>query len=136
MGEFIDLSSYDPNDIPEGKIHPDGSEVKARISRISKDTDKNNTPYLMPWFEDPEDPNVEDFNDYLPLPEADATEKENGKRLRKLKSFDESFQLGIFNGAFDVNDAKGAEGWVILGVGQGQDGESMNRVKKYLVQTG
>jgi hypothetical protein len=136
MSDVIDLSTYDPNDIPEGKIHPAGTEMQARISRMTKDTDKNNTPYLMPWFEDPEDPNVEDFNDYLPLPEQDATEKENGKRLRRLKTFDEAFELGIFNGAFNVDDAKGATGWVILGVGEGQDGESQNRVKKYLVQTG
>lgn len=131
---FIDLSSYNPDDIPEGKVHPDGTEVNARISRVSKDTDKNGTPYLMPWFEDVEDPNVEDWNDYLPLPVAEETEKENGRRLRKLKAFDEAYDLGLFNSAFDLKDAQGATGWQIVGIGKGQNGEDQNRVKKYLNQ--
>jgi len=133
MSDYIDLSSYDPNDIPEGKIHPEGTEVNARISHMIKDKDKNNTPYLMPWFEDASDPNVEDWSDYLPLPEAEASEKENGKRLRKLKAFDESFGLGIFNGQFKVEDAKGAVGWMIVGIGKDQDGNPNNKVKKYVV---
>jgi len=133
MSEFIDLSSYNPDDIPEGKIHPDGTEVRARISRLAKDKDKNGTPYMMPWFEDADDPNVEDWNDYLPLPEAEATEKENGKRLRRLKAFEDSFQLGLFGGAFNIEDAKGAEGWMIVGIGKTQDGEDNNKVKKYIV---
>ena len=88
----------------------------------------------MPWFEDADDPNVEDWNDYLPLPQADQTEKENGRRLRKLKNFDECFDLGIFSQAFNVDDAKRATGYQILGVGKNQDGEDNNKVKKYLVQ--
>ena len=134
MSDFIDLSNYDPDDIPEGKIHPDGTEVNARISRISRDNDKNNTPYLMPWFEDTEDPNVEDWSDYLPLPEQGATEKENGRRLRKLKSFDEAFGLGLFNSAFNLEDAKTATGFMIVGIGKDQDGNPNNKVKKYLAQ--
>lgn len=133
MSDFVDLSNYDPDEIPEGKVHPEGTELKARISRMSKDTDKNNTPYLMPWFEDCEDPNVEDWNDYLPLPEADETDKENGKRLRRLKAFDTSFNVGLFaGGPFNVDDAKGNEGWMIVGVGKGKDGEDQNKVNKYL----
>ena len=135
MSEFIDLSSYDPENIPEGKVHPDGTEVHARISRMTKDNDKNGTPYLMPWFEDSEDPNVEDWNDYLPLPIGDDTEKEKGKKLRRLKAFDDAFGLGIFNGSFNVEDAKGATGWMLVGIGKSQDGEDNNKVKKYLVQS-
>jgi hypothetical protein len=131
---FIDLSNYNPDDIPEGKVHPDGTEVNARISRISKDIDKNGTPYLMPWFEDAEDPNVEDWNDYLPLPQAEETEKENGRRLRRLKAFDEAYDLGLFNSAFDLKDAKSASGWQIVGVSKGQNGEDVNKVKKYVNQ--
>jgi hypothetical protein len=134
MSEFIDLSSYNPDDIPEGKTHPDGTEVNARITNMTKGTDKNNTPFLSPWFEDADDANVEDWSDYIPLPEAEASEKDNGKRLRKLKAFDESFQLGIFNAAFDISDAKGATGYQILGIGKDQDGNPNNKVKKYLVQ--
>ena len=134
MSEFIDLSSYNPDEIPEGKVHEAGAEVNGRISRMTKDTDKNNTPYLMPWFEDVDDANVEDWNDYLPLPESDASEKDNGKRLRKLKTFDECFGLGIFTGVFNPEDAKGATGWMILGVGSDQEGNPANSVKKYILQ--
>ena len=135
MSEFIDLSNYNPDDIPEGKIHPEGTEVYSRISRISKDTDKNGTPYMMPWFEDVDDPNVEDWSDYLPLPETEATEKENGRRLRRLKAFDEAFNLGLFQGTFSLDDAKSATGYQIVGIGKDMDGNPNNKVKKYLVQS-
>jgi len=135
MSEFIDLSNYNPDEIPEGKIHPDGTEVNARIRSMGKDTDKNGTPYLMPWFEDSEDANVEDWSDYIPLPTADDTEKDVGKKLRKLKAFDEAYDLGIFQSAFDVDSAKGSMGFQIVGVGSDQDGNPNNKVKKYLVQT-
>lgn len=135
MSEFIDLSNYNPDEIPEGIIHPDGTEVNARISRMTSDTDKNGVPYLMPWFEDSEDPNVEDWNDYLPLPIKEDTEKESGKKLRKLKAFDDAFGLGIFQSSFNLEDAKGATGFQIVGVGTDQDGNDNNKVKKYLVQT-
>jgi len=131
MSQIIDLSSYDPNDIPEGKVHPDGTEVNARISRITNDIDKNGTPYIMPWFEDSEDPNVEDWNDYLPMPTADDSEKDKGKKLRRLSAFDQAFQLGLFDGAFNIEDAKGATGWMIVGEGQNQDGSPCNKVKRY-----
>ena len=134
MSDAIDLTSYNPDEIPEGKIHPAGTEIQARISRVTKDTDKNDTPYLMPWFEDPEDPNVEDFNDYIPLPEQGETEKENGKRLRKLKSFGEAFDIDLFGSAITTDEMKNQTGWVILGVGQDQDGNPQNSVKKYLTQ--
>lgn len=134
MSDYIDLSNYDPDDIPEGKIHEAGAEVQATISRMTKDVDKNGTPYIMPWFEDREDPNVEDWNDYLPLPDKEDTEKDKGKKLRKLNAFDKAFELGIFNGEFKVEDAKGASGWVILGVGSDAEGNPSNSVKKYVTQ--
>lgn len=136
MSDFIDLSNYDPNDIPEGKVHPDGTEVFACIIKVAKDIDKNGTPYLMPWFEDSEDPNVEDWNDYLPLPTSDDSEKEKGKKLRRLKALEESFELGLFNGVFNPKDAKGAKGWMIVGVGKGKDGQDQNKVNQYLAGQG
>lgn len=132
MSDFIDLSNYNPDDIPEGKIHPDGTEVHARILRLASDTDKNNTPYLMPWFEDMDDPNVEDFSDYIPLPVADDSEKDKGKKLRKLRSFDVAFELGLFQGTFGVDQAKGNTGFLIVGIGKDADGNPNNKVKKYL----
>ena len=134
MTESIDLTNYNPDEIPEGKVHPAGSEIRARIMRVSKDTDKNNTPYLMPWLEDADDPNVEDFNDYLPLPGVDETEKENGKRLRKLKTFGECFDIDLFSSSITVDEMKGRDGYVIVGIGESQDGQPVNKIKQYLAR--
>ena len=134
MTESIDLTSYNPDEIPEGKVHPVGTECRARISRVSKDLDKNGTPYIMPWMEDADDPNVEDFNDYLPMPGPDETEKENGKRLRKLRAFGECFDIDLFGSPITVDEMKGRDGYVILGIGKGQDGEPVNNIKKYLAR--
>jgi hypothetical protein len=136
MSDILDLSNYNPDDIPEGEIHPAGTEVRARIARIAKDVDKNNTPYIMPWFEDPENPNIEEWNDYLPLPEAGETDKNNGKRLRRLKAFGEAFDIEIFSGELNLDEQKSKTGWMIVGVGEDQNGDSCNSVKKYVVQGG
>ena len=132
MSDFVDLSNFDPDAIPEGEIIEDGSEVLIRVTRISKAEDKNGTPYLMPWYEDPENVNVEDFSDYLPLPTNEDTEKEKGRKLRNLKSFAECFDIPLFNGEFNLEDAKGKTGWMIVGLGKNKEGKVNNRPKKYL----
>ena len=133
MADILDLSNYKPDEIPEGEIHPAGTEVEARIARIAQDTDKNNTPYIMPWFEDPINPNIEDWNDYLPLPEEHETDKNNGKRLRRLKTFSEAFGVELFSGQVNLDEQKGKTGWMIVGVGADQNGDAQNTVKKYVV---
>ena len=134
MTESIDLTSYNPDEIPEGKIQPAGTEIRARIMRVSKDLDKNGTPYIMPWMEDADDPNVEDFNDYLPMPGADETEKENGRRLRRLRAFGECFDIDLFGSPVTTDEMKGKDGYVIVGVKEGQDGNPANNVKQYLAR--
>jgi hypothetical protein len=134
MSESIDLTNYNPDEIPEGEIHPAGTEVEARISRVAKDIDKNNTPYLMPWFEDPQNANIEDFNDYIPLPTSEDSEKDKGKKLRKLKAFGEAFDIDFFGAPISMEEMKGRIGWLIVGVGESQDGNPQNSVKKYVVQ--
>lgn len=136
MSDILDLTSYNPGDIPEGKIHPAGLEVQARISRISKDVDKNGTPYIMPWFEDAADPNVEDWNDYLPLPVQGETDKINGKRIRRLNDFGIAFDLDLFNAEFNLDEGKGKTGWMIVGMGKSQDGDDQNKVNKYIAGQG
>lgn len=132
MSDILDLTNYSPEDLPEGEIHAAGSEVEARISRVSKDVDKNGTPYIMPWFEDATNPNVEDWNDYLPLPVQGETDKVNGKRIRRLNEFGLAFDLDLFNEQFNLDEAKNKTGWMIVGVGKGRDGEDQNSVSKYL----
>ena len=136
MSDILDLTSYNPADIPEGSIHPAGLEVHARISRIAKDNDKNGVPYIMPWFEDAVDPNIEDWNDYLPLPVEGETDKVNGKRIKRLNEFGIAFDIDLFNAEFNLDDGKNKSGWMIVGVGKGQDGEDQNSVKKYLASQG
>lgn len=133
MSDFIDLSNFDPDNIPEGEIYEDGHELQARITNITKGIDKNNNPYIMPWFEDPENVNLEDFSDYIPLPGANDTEKEKGRKLRTLKAFNDAFGLGLFDGEYSLDEAKGQTGWMILGIGKSKDGKPTNRPKKYLV---
>jgi hypothetical protein len=135
MSDFVDLSNFDPDNIPEGEIYEDGHELHARITRLAKGTDKNGNDYLMPWFEDPDNVNLEDFSDYIPLPTSNDTEKEKGRKLRTLKAFAESFGLGLFEGEFDLEEAKGATGWMILGIGKSKEGKPTNRPKKYILNT-
>lgn len=135
MADFIDLSSENVDDIPEGEILPDGTELEARITRIASGEDKNGTPYIMPWFEDPGNVNVEDFNDYLPLPVQGDTDKERGRKLRDLKAFATSFGLDLFRPEYPLDEAKGALGWMIVGIGKDRDGKNCNKRKKYLVQS-
>lgn len=132
MSDILDLTSYNPNDIPEAELHPAGSEVNARISRVSKDNDKNGTPYIMPWFEDVSNPNIEDWNDYLPLPEGGETDKVNGKRINQLNAFGIAFDVDLFNSEINLEDCKGKTGWMIVKLGSGKDGEPQNGVSKYL----
>lgn len=135
MADILDLSGFDPDNIPEGEVAPDGTEARLRITNVIKGTDKNGTDYIMPFFEDPENPNLKDFGDYLPLPNGQDTPKEVGNKLRRLKLFSESFQVNIFGGEFDLSECEGQTGWVILGIGKDRDDSPVNKVKKYLVQS-
>ena len=131
MSDIVDLSNYDPNNIPEAEILEAGTEVNARVTGVNKGVNKNNEDYLMVWLEDSENPNVEDFSCYLPLPNDGATDKENRKRLRQLAAFSESFGLDIFGGEFDLETAVGETGWVIVGIGKDQDDNPCNTVRKF-----
>lgn len=133
MTDFIDISNFNMDDLPEGEIYEDGAEIQARITRLAKGVDKNQNDYLMPWFEDPNNVNLEDFSDYIPLPSNKDTPKEQGRKLRTLKAFVTCFGLeSMFSGEFNLEDAKGATGWMILGIGKDKEGKPCNRPKKYL----
>jgi hypothetical protein len=133
MADFIDISGYNMTDLPEGEMYNDGTELQARITNIIKGVDKNGDDYLMPWFEDPENVNLEDFSDYIPLPGKKDTPKDQGRKLRTLKAFITAFGLeSMFQGEFSLDDAKGAVGWMILGIGKNKEGKPCNRPKKYL----
>ena len=134
MADFVDLSNIDTDNIPEGEIYEDGHELMARITRIGKGVDKNGVDYLMPFFEDPENVNLEDFSDYIPLPTQNDTDKERGRKIRKLKSFAECFGLDLFVPEYSLDDAKGSTGWMILGLGTNKDKSPSNKPKKYLVK--
>ena len=135
MSDILDLSGYDLNNLPEGEIYPDGTEVKLRITNVLKGVDKNDTNYIMPFFEDPDNPNLKDFGDYLPLPASKDTPKEVGNKLRRLKQFSESFEVDIFAQNYDLKEAEGQTGFVILGIGKDKEGEPVNKVKRYMVQS-
>ena len=132
MNDIIDLSAVANEQPVELKIHPDGTECKIRITNIIQGRNKNDVPYIMPWFEDPDDVYVEDFSHYLELPSKDDQPKARMKKVALLQSFATCFGLDLFAPNYDLEEAKGATGWVILGIGKNQDGSACNKPKKYL----
>ena len=129
---ILDLTQHDVNNLPTGKVHPDGTEIKARITNVNQDVDKNQVPYIMPFFEDSDDSNVLDFGDYLPLPVSGDSDKDKGKKLRRLKDFSDAFEANLFQTQVDLESMKGKTGWIIVGIGKDKDGNPVNKVKKYV----
>ena len=103
---FVDLSSMGIDDVPEVYIMPSGSEVEARVVSAMKKRDKNETLFIMPFFDVPAEPDVAEFSKYIPLPTEGESEKENNNRKRTLKLFGECFGS---TGAKDLRSKKSPE---------------------------
>lgn len=130
--EFVDLSGVDLEDTFEPTVKKKGEECKLRIVSCLVDTDKNGNRYIMPFFEDPDDPYLKEFGDFMSLPHDGMSPKDANKAKLRLKGFAEAFDVD-FSGALDIkNDLVGKTGWAILGVGKDQDGQPVNRVNKYV----
>jgi len=130
--EFIDLSSVNLNDTFEPTVHPDGEEVELRIVSFMKSKDKNGNPFIMPFFEISDDPYSKEFGSYMPLPNETMSPKERNKATLDIGNFSSAFGID-FSQQLDIkNDLVGKSGWVILGVGKDQDGNPVNKVRKYI----
>lgn len=129
--EFIDLSGVDLSDTFEPTVAPDGEEAELRIVSFMKGDDKNGNPFIMPFYEIPEDPYSKEFGDYLPLPNGSMSPKEKNAALLGLQGFSEAFEIDL-SGQLDIkNDIVGQTGWAILGIGKDQDGFPTNKIRKY-----
>jgi hypothetical protein len=111
-----------------------GTEVKARIVSVRSGTsDKNSCDWFMPTFDVPNDPMVQEFNDFfweLDREKLDAKQFERG--LYKFQQFMQCFDIDISR-PFDKEDEwPGKEGWVIVGVRKSDEYGDQNSVKKYV----
>ena len=132
MNDFIDLSSVNLAETFEPTVHPDGEEAELRIVSFMKANDKNGKAFIMPFFEIPEDPYSKEFGDYIPLPDDSMSPKDKNNATLKLLGLSEAFGID-FSKPLDIkNDVVGQTGWAILGVGKDQDGNPVNKIRKYV----
>ena len=130
--EFVDLSGINLDDRFEPTVRPQGEEAQLRIVSFMKDTDKNGDVFIMPFFEVIEDPYCKEFGDYIPLPSDTLSPKKNNESKNKLVALSTAFDIN-FSTTLDIkNDVVGKTGWAILGVGKDQDGNPVNKIKKYV----
>ena len=122
-------------DAPELVTLPRGSEVKARIVGIRDGiSDKNNAQWYQPIFDVPDDPLVNEFNDFFwDLVDRDKLDAKQSRRaFTKFKNFAAAFDLDYSRPFNWTDDLIGLEGWVILGVKKSDEYGDQNTVSKYM----
>jgi len=129
---ILDYSDAGLNDIPEEKTVEARDEYKLNIvSILSGRQDKNGDDYIMPFFEVVGEPLCKEFGDFILVPNPDKmSEKELVKAQRQLGQFLAAFKI---DPKFDPDEEQGTEGWAILGLGTGKDGQPQNKINKYMV---
>ena len=122
----------------EPKTLKAGTEVKARIVSLRHGTsDKNNCDWYQVVFDVPDDPMVQEFNDFFWDLAADGTEENLDKKqfergLYKFQTFCQCFDIDLSR-PFDMDDDwPGLTGWVILGFKKDDEYGDSNTVKKYV----
>lgn len=130
MSDIFDFTDAGLDEVHEETTVEAGAEYQLRIVNMIQDIDKNGTPYVMPFFEVVGEPYCKEFGHYLPLPNPEMTKKELNKARLNLGSFLEAFGLGI---NFDKGAIQGNEGWAILGMGEDQQDQPVNKINKYVV---
>jgi hypothetical protein len=130
---IIDLSNENINDVPETRILDKGEEVEIRITGFNAGEDKNSNPYIMFFYETPEDPDVEEFSEFVGLPNANRPERDNKKARRQLKAIGDCFGID-WSQPVDRDAVKGLRGFVIVGIGKDRDGKPCNVVDSYLTR--
>lgn len=130
---ILDLTGMGMDEVLPEVILPKGTEVEVRITNVNKDTDKNGNDYIMPYFEviNHEDADsIPEFSDYIPLPDSEATVKENNKRKNKINGFLQAF--GVDSLRLNLQELKGLTGFVIVGYRESDDYGAQNTVRKYV----
>ncbi len=121
--------------VPEPKVLPRGTEVKARIINVRDGiSDKNNAQWYQPVFDVPNEPLAMEFNDFFwDLSDRDKLDEKSGIRaMRKFKMFAEAFGIDYSKPFSWTDDLVGKEGWVILGIRKSEEYGDQNTVQKYM----
>lgn len=133
MGEefvesFLDVKTSSATE----PIAVDPGEYEIRLTGGVIDTDKNQHPYFMPYYEIPSEPHAKDFSDFFGLPYDGKPEKDLNNDNWKLECFKKCF--GLEKGKFSLkNDLPGLTGWALLGKRETPDYGEQNTVKKYVL---
>ena len=121
--------------VPDPKVLPRGTEVKARIINVRDGiSDKNNAQWYQPVFDVPNEPLAMEFNDFFwDLSDRDKLDEKSGIRaMRKFKMFAEAFGIDYSKPFSWTDDLVGKEGWVILGIRKSEEYGDQNTVQKYM----
>jgi hypothetical protein len=121
--------------VPEPKVLPRGTEVKARIINVRDGiSDKNNAQWYQPVFDVPNEPLAMEFSDFFwDLSDRDKLDEKSGIRaMRKFKMFAEAFGIDYSKPFSWTDDLVGKEGWVILGIRKSEEYGDQNTVQKYM----
>jgi hypothetical protein len=128
---ILDLSGGDLDNTFEPEVLPKGEEAELRITGVSKDKNKNDNDYVMPWFEVVGQPRVKEVGDYMELPHGDMNEKQLNKAKLKLTSFFKAFGID-YSGEINLDECVGLTGFAILGMGKDMEDQPVNKVSKYV----
>lgn len=127
------ILNEDTENAPSFKSLPTGSEVELRIvSAEMKNAKSSGAPMLAIKFDIPSEPYSKDIFHNIMLPTNTDDEKKRAQKLNRLKDFKACFSLPA-SGPIASEDMEGARGWAILDEEEGQNGETQNRVKKFIV---
>ena len=121
--------------VPDPKVLPRGTEVKARIINVRDGiSDKNNAQWYQPVFDVPNEPLAMEFSDFFwDLSDRDKLDEKSGIRaMRKFKMFAEAFGIDYSKPFSWTDDLVGKEGWVILGIRKSEEYGDQNTVQKYM----
>lgn len=131
--QFVDLTDVNLEDTFEPEVLPKDEEAELRVISMLIDRDKNGKRYMMPFFESTDNMRVKEFGDYMPFPNKDLmNEKELNNAKLRIKDFGLAFDVD-FSSPIDIKqELVGKTGWAILGVGDGQDGNPINKIKRYV----
>lgn len=130
--EYLDLTGVDTEDTFDPVVLDKGTEARLRIVSMISGKNQNGNPYIMPFFDCPDEAYFKEFGEYIELPNESQSPKARNNAKLKLKAFKDCFDID-FSQTLDVkNDVVGKEGDVILGIGKDKDGAPSNKVDKYL----
>ncbi len=127
---IVDLSNMGVDNVPETVLLDKGAEVELRIVGMTSGEDKNNQPYIMFFYDVPDQPEVDEISDFIGLPNANREERDNIKSKRKLKAIGQCFDID-WSQQVSADDVKGKRGFGIIGLNKDK---TQNVVSEYIIR--